>query len=202
VLVIRGDLLKRYPNTIIYAQDAVWSKDPQHANELALYDEDGTKVLANVEDPGIHYPLFVAPVDPDLTFIGFNATIETVRGDINLDETAQTRATIPADRLGWFFVLQEIVGETRFGLDENPPPSGSESGVRWDNLSWANLQLPATKVIQLEKPFVGSVNGTPGDLKWRPSEGTNAADIATIMKQKPVLVGVHGRQMLERGKVD
>jgi hypothetical protein len=202
VLVIRGDLLKRYPNTIIYAQDAVWSKDPLHADELALYDEDGTKVLANIEDPGIHYPLFIAPVDPDLTFIGFNATIETVRGDINLEENAQSRATIPADKLGWFFVLQEVVGETRFGLDENPPPSGSASGIQWDNLSWDNLQLPATKVIQLEKPFVGPLPGAPGDLKWRPSDGANAADIAAIMRQKPVLVGVHGRQMLERGKVD
>ncbi len=202
VLVIRGDLLKRYPNTIIYAQDAVWSKDPRHADELALYDEDGTKVLANVEDPGIHYPLFIAPVDPDLTFIGFNATIDTVRGDIDLDETAQARASIPANRLGWFFVLQEVVGETRFGLDEQPPPAGSESGVRWDNLSWANLQLSATKVIELEKPFIGPLSGAQGDLKWRPSEGTNAADVAAIMRQKPVLVGVHGRQMLERGKVD
>jgi hypothetical protein len=202
VLVIRGDLLKRYPNTIIYAQDAVWSKDPLHADELALYDEDGTKVLASVEDPGIHYPLFVAPVDPDLTFIGFNATLETVRGDVALDETAKARATIPADRLGWFFVLQEVVGETRFGLDEEPPPPGSESGIRWDNLSWANLQLPATKVIQLEKPFVGALSGAPGDLRWRPSEGANAADVAAILRQKPVLVGIHGRQMLERGKVD
>lgn len=202
VLVIRGDLLKRYPNTIIYAQDAVWSKDPLHADELALYDEDGTKVLANVEDPRIHYPLFVAPVDPDLTFIGFNATIETVRGDIRLEESAQSRATIPADKLGWFFVLQEVVGETRFGLDEKPPQPGSESGIKWDNLSWANLQFSSTKVIQLESPFVGPLSGSPGDLKWRPSEGTNAADVAAIMRQKPVLVGVHGRQMLERGKVD
>ena len=144
----------------------------------------------------------VAPVDPDLTFIGFNATIDTVRGDINLDETAQARASIPASRLGWFFVLQEVVGETRFGLDEQPPPAGSESGVRWDNLSWANLQLSATKVIQLEKPFIGPLSGAQGDLKWRPSEDTNAADVAAIMRQKPVLVGVHGRQMLERGKVD
>lgn len=203
VLVIRGDLLKRYPNTIIYAQDAVWSSDPLHANELALYDENGTKVLANVEAPGIHYPLFIAPVKPDLTFIGFNATIETVRGNINLDETAEARATIPATELGWFFVLQEVVGETRFGLDEHPPAAGTGSGMQWDNLSWANLQLhPLTQVIQLEQPFVGPQSGDPGELRWRPSQGTNAADIAAILRQKPVLVGIHGRQMLERGKID
>lgn len=202
VLVIRGDLLKRYPNTIIYAQDAVWSADPNHANELALYDEDGTKALANVVDPKIHYPLFVAPVAPDLTFIGFNATLETVRGDPALEETAQARATIPAARLGWFFVLQEVVGETRFGLDEKPPPAGLAGASKWDNLSWKNLTLPATRVIRLEAPFASEPQGAEGSLRWRPSMGTNAADIAAILYQKPVLVGVHGRQMLERGKVD
>jgi hypothetical protein len=204
VLVVRGDLLKRYPNTIIYAQDAVWSTDPQHADELALYDEDGTKVLANVTDPAIHYPLFIAPVAPDLTFIGFNATLETVRGDVALDETAEARATIPASRLGWFFVLQEVVGETRFGLDEEAPKPGMESAVQWDNLSWADLAIPPTsKVIHLAAPFAHVPAGTnPDNLKWKPADGANAADIAAILRQKPVLVGVHGRQMLERGKVD
>ena len=40
--------------------------------------------------PGIHYPLFIAPVDPDLTFIGFNATIETC--------AATSRSTRPRRR--------------------------------------------------------------------------------------------------------
>jgi hypothetical protein len=204
VLVLRGDLLKRYPNTIVYAQDAVWSKDPQHANELALYDEDGTKVLANVTDPAIHYPLFVAQVAPDLTFIGFNATIETVRGDVALEETGQARASIPANRLGWFFVLQEVVGETRFGLDEQSPKPGMESTVKWDNLSWADIAIPVdSKVIHLVAPLAHvPVGMNPDQLKWAPGEGANAADVAAILRQKPVLVGVHGRQMLERGKVD
>jgi hypothetical protein len=204
VLVIRGDLLKRYPNTIVYAQDAVWSTDPKHPDELALYDEDGTKALANVVDPKIHYPMFIAPVAPDLTFIGFDASLETVRGHVDLDETAKAKATIPANQLGWFFVLQEVVGETRFGLDERPPKPGMESNVLWDNLSWEAVTIPpGKKVIALGTPFAHTPpGGNPDDLKWSPGQGATAADVAAILRQKPVLVGVHGRQMLERGKVD
>lgn len=203
VLVIRGDLLKRYPNTVIYAQDAVWSSSPKHANELALYDENGEKALANVVDPKIHYPIFIAPVAPDLTFIGFDAGLEQVRGDPALEETAEARARTRSDRLGWFFVLQEVVGETRFGLDEHSPPPGLESDVFWDNLSWDNVSLPANhELIDLARPFVSKSVPSSEPLKWSPSDGATGADIAAILSQKPVLVAVHGRQMLERGKVD
>jgi hypothetical protein len=182
----------------------VWSSDPKHANELALYDEDGTKVLANVLDSKIHYPMFVAPVAPDLTFIGFDASLDMVRGDVNLDETPEAKAKIAADKLGWFFVLQEVVGETRFGLDEHPPKPGMESNVMWDNLSWEDVAIPAGKqVISLAAPFAHTPTGSnPENLQWSPGKGTTAADVAAILRQKPVLVGVHGRQMLERGKID
>jgi hypothetical protein len=203
VLVIRGDLLKRYPNTLIYAQDAVWSTDPKHQNELALYDEDGTKALANVTDPKLHYPIFKAPVGPDLTFIGFDASLATVRGSPNLDETADARAKTPADQLGWFFVLQEIVGETRFGLDEHSPAAGMESADKWDNFAWSDLSFAAGRtLIDLAAPFAHEPVGAAGGLGWAPGAGANGADIAAILRQKPVLVAVHGRQMLERGKVD
>ncbi len=203
VLVIRGDLLKRYPNTIIYAQDAVWSGDSRRTNALALYDEQGVKALANIADPRLHYPIFRAAVAPDLTFIGFDAGLETVRGHPDLEETAAARAAIPAAELGWFFVLQEVVGETRFGLDENPPPPARRSALKWDNLSWENVAVSATAgVIDLGAPLAGTVpGGNPESLAWSPAEGGNAADLALILNQKPVLVAIHGREMLARGSI-
>ncbi len=129
MLALRGDLLKRYPNTIVYAQRARWSTDPQHANELALYDEKGAKALAGIDDANIEYPIFTAPVAPDLTFVGFRLTLDEVRGDPALDETAEARATISADKLGWFFVLQKRLGEPRFGLDEHAPPPGARAAT-------------------------------------------------------------------------
>jgi hypothetical protein len=203
VLALRGDLLKRYPNTIVYAQRARWSTDPRHTNDLALYDEEGAKALAGIDDPNIEYPIFTAPVAPDLTFVGFKLTLDQARGDPALDETAEARASVAADKLGWFFVLQEALGEPRLGLDENAPPASMEGAIRWDNLSWDHIDMTDRKVIDLAAPFTSNPNGgqpTP-PLNWAPGAGATAADLAAILYQKPVMVAWHARQMLERGKV-
>jgi hypothetical protein len=190
VLVIRGDLLKRYPNTMVYAQRAKWGSGDR-IDELILWDETGEIVDAAPDDPNIRFPLFKAEIRPDLHFIGFNLSLDEVRGDQALAESAEARATIPADRLGWFFVIQEVVGEPRFGLDESLPAVAAEE--KWDNLSWANLG--AVKRVDLAKPFVVPVAGTrnTAGLDWH----SNAADLAAILYQKPVMVGVHGRRMLK-----
>ena len=48
VLVIRGDLLKRYPNTIIYAQQATWAPEEIRKNRLILSDEKGEIVTKTI----------------------------------------------------------------------------------------------------------------------------------------------------------
>jgi hypothetical protein len=205
VLVVRGDLLKRYPNTMIYAQRARWSPDPQHPDELALHDEAGERALAGVEDPNIAYPVFTAAVPPDVLFVGFKLSLDEVRGDPALDETAAARASLPADKLGWFFVLQEAIGEPRLGLDERTPPENMQSDDRWANLAWSNIDMNGRRVLDLSVPFVTQpLGGNPSgqQLNWAPADGATSADLAVILNQKPVLVAWHARQMLERGKVD
>jgi hypothetical protein len=189
VLVVRGDLLKRYPNTIIYAQQAQWGTGDRR-NALILYDETGEKAQANVHDPGLRFPIFKAEVRPDLHFIGFDLALDTVRGAPDLAETEEARLHIPADRLGWFFVLQEVVGEPRFGLDETS--GGTDLSNKWDNFAWSNLDLQRA-VIDVAAPFRSEPPGAnPTQLDWR----SNASDIAAVLYQKPVLVGVHAREML------
>jgi hypothetical protein len=72
------------------------------------------------------FPLYKAEVFPDLKFFGFDLTIEEARG------TALTDGF--TDNLGWFFVIQEIPGEPRFGMDIKYDP-GSD-GITWDDLAW------------------------------------------------------------------
>jgi hypothetical protein len=189
VLVIRGDLLKRYPNTIIYAQRARWGDRDDNRNRLALWDETGEK---SEKDPNLRFPLFKAQVPPDIHFIGFDLTLADVRGHKDLAETAEARATIPANELGWFFAIKEVVGEPRFGLDEKAPEAPSE--FKWDNLSWENLGA-GLKLIDVARPFAVPVAGAknPDNINW----GANAADMAYILFQKPVLVAVHAREMLK-----
>jgi hypothetical protein len=198
VLLIRGELLKRYPNTIIYAQKARWGSAPDHQDHLMLYDETGEKADANIADPNFRFPMFRAEVEPDINFIGFDLLLDEVRGDPALEETAEARARTDPDRLGWFFVLQEPVGEPRFGLDEHAVKSTDDkSTLKWDNLSWENLGA-SVAVIDVAKPFVSEPPNPSqtGGASW----GSHAADMAFILYQKPVLVAIHARNMLEKLK--
>jgi len=190
ILVIRGDLLKRYPNTIIYAQRARWGTRSDNALRLVLWDETGERSENDPADPNIRFPQYKAYVGPDIHFIGFDLSVEEVRGDPALDETADAKASIPANKLGWFFALKEMVGEPRFGLDDGLPEA-PEPTV-WDNLAWQNLGDGVTR-IDVAKPFAIEPGGTDREnVTW----GANSADMAFILYQKPVLVAVHAREML------
>ena len=193
VLVIRGDLLKRYPNTFIYAQQAQWGAD-KRANRLVLSDETGELFAVNKQDPRLRFPLYRAKVAPDIHFIGFDLTLDDVRGDLRLEETAAARATIDVKKLGWFFVLQEVIGEPRFGMDVDAPVEPGAS--KWDNLSWVHIDLAGGQTIDVAKVLKPGLTGNDGGVKW----GANAADMAFILYQKPVMVAVHGRNMLQNLK--
>ena len=88
VLLIRGELLRRYPTAIIRAIKAV-------------IPAGQTKPILGVEELG---PLFYASLKPDLSFFGFQLTEEIARGD-----------GTPGSP-GWFFVIQQHPTEPRFGV--------------------------------------------------------------------------------------
>jgi hypothetical protein len=188
VLVIRGELLKRYPNTVIYAQKAI-------------DDGDGNNVIRETDftptqfDRELKFPLFRAEIDPDLRFFGFDLTIEKAKGTVDSNDFQN-------DKRGWFFVIQEVPGEPRFGMDiayepkrdtDNDPSNDPKD--TWNNLAW-NLFGP------MEPPFVkrfpAPVFPKPGDQDlsnhlW----ARNAAEMAYCLFQTPVMVAVHSSEMLD-----
>ena len=172
VLLVRGDLLKRYPNTVIFAQKAIAG-----ANEdEPVIDTDLT--LEEFEKQ-LKFPLYKAELPPDIKLFGFDLTIEQARG------TELTPGF--TDKLGWFFVIQEIPGEPRFGMDITYDP-GSD-GISWDDLAWTQLP-PDTKFVK------GSVLPTislADKSKW----GADSASMADVLFQKPNMVAVHAKEMLE-----
>jgi hypothetical protein len=193
VLIIRGSLFKRYPNTFIYAQKAGWGTGPR-ANRLVLSDETGELFETSPQNPNFRFPLYKARVAPDIHFIGFDLTLDEVHGDPGLDETAAARTTV-GDKTGWFFVLEENVGEPRFGLDTSPPIE--PSAQKWDNLAWTHLDMSGGQAVDLSKAFIAQPPGAdPEAIQW----GSNAADMAYIFYQDPVMVAVHGRNMLKNLK--
>jgi len=191
VLVIRGELLKRYPNTVIYAQRAKWSTDPASPNQLVLWDETGEITEVNNTDrENIQYPLYSAKVPPDLHFIGFDLTLDEVRGDPGLKQDRQSRENIDPKKIGWYFVIKERPGEVRFGMDTKT--AAEPSTKKWDNMSWDQLK-PGVKVINFKDPAPDPDGQDDANVNW----GSNAADMAYILYQKPVLVAVHGSDMLK-----
>jgi len=177
VLLIRGELLRRYPNALIYASKAKW--DPQ----------GGRHELTDVEK----HPLYRGSLQPDVTFFGFVLKAGEARGSTNPQDPEQ----------GWFFVLEQHASEPRFGLEPAPNDGTTPQVTRWNDLSWANFGsppvLPASSqptnvigpVLDPPSPDQPDNPGDP-DNHW----GQDAAQTAFILLRRPVRVAVHARTML------
>jgi hypothetical protein len=175
VLVIRGELLKRYPNTIIFAQKAVAGDKTQNpAINLSLSDTDFPKQ--------VKFPLYKADCSPDIKFFGFDLTIDQARG------TAPS-PDFPGDTLGWFFVIQEVPGEPRFGMDVTHETDSS--GLSWADLSWEDFANPAG--MTFITAGVHPILSYPNAAYW----GADSADMAYILFRKPSMVAVHASKMLQ-----
>jgi hypothetical protein len=181
VLVIRGELLKRYPNTVIYAQKAVLNEH----GERVIDTKDMTPGEFDIK---LKFPLFRAEIDPDLRFFGFDLTLDKASGK-------EASNAFPNDHEGWFFVIQEVPGEPRFGMDISYTMRASEDGPvlpdTWDNLAWNLFGAAEPRFVSAAPP--PSI-APAGKQKW----AANAADMAFILFQTPVMVAVHASEMLEK----
>ncbi|GAB2831282.1 hypothetical protein GCM10027176_39520 [Actinoallomurus bryophytorum] len=198
VLVIRGELLKKYPTAVIYAHRADWQRNPDGSIDRTRPRRLAVLTPAEETDPPrgkVRLPLYDAKVEPDIYFFGFDLTDEAVRGG---------DGTHPGDDPGWFFVIKERPGDPRFGLDiERDTPLRV-----WNDLSWPDVLTPATgpRFIRLDAQTPTLTLTRPGEaeladqydedrqLTW--DRQINAADLAYILYQAPVLVAVHAREML------
>ena len=113
----------------------------------------------------------------------------------------------PDDDPGWFFVIKERPGEPRFGLDAEQQPTLSV----WNDLSWPDVQpKPPGAYIEIATAPVSFPLVTPSaedqekdvqhqdDKKVGWSRDMNAAELAYILFQAPVLVAVHAAEMLPK----
>jgi hypothetical protein len=199
VLLIRGELLKRYPNAVIYAHKADWTRvngriDPTVERRLA------DLVGAEQERPPpakVLTPLYEAKVDPDITFIGFDLTTAVAKGG---DPTRDPNADA-----GWFFVVKERPGEPRFGLDLD----GSRAVKVFNDLGWSNAvgveegeHLPASAFAP-PYPLAALDLGVDGEKVAQQADDVQVAPVAAsaarwayILYQAPVMVAIHAAEML------
>jgi hypothetical protein len=113
VLTLRGDLLRKFPNTVIFAAQLKRSTDG--------------KLTFNPADSVFRFPVFRAELPPDLQFIGFDLSVSQV-----------LEITSAGGDKQWYFVLMEPVGEPRFGLDASFRPNDKNVFTRND-LAWEHI---------------------------------------------------------------
>jgi hypothetical protein len=156
VLVIRGELLKKYPRAVIYAHKAQWQTKSDGSIDPTLPRELAPLTAAEELAPPptkVRTPLYEAKADPDIYFFGFDLTIAEAKGD---------PGTNPGDDPGWFFVLEQRPGEPRFGLEltrDGAPEIFDQ--LTWDDAMSGgspgeNLSAQALSAVALATPPVGS----------------------------------------------
>ncbi len=112
VVLIKADLIRKYPDVRVYAVPAT-------------IDGEGERVPVEGATP--EFPSFVGTLQRGVNFYGFDTLTEgKARGD-------------GADNDGWFFVLEEEPRAMRFGLDRGKDGQKGELPGSWDNLAWAHL---------------------------------------------------------------
>jgi hypothetical protein len=203
VLLVRGELFKRYPNAIVYAGKAT-------------LNAQGERVL---DDTTELYPLFRGTLSPDMTFLGFNLTAADARGGTT------------ASPEGYFFVFQEQPSEPRFGLEPTAPtdPVTEWADLAWTNFAIGGgspaLKLPfanrsqsdvmsnspwrlASRVFSLVKAAVQlpdflaptstpkAVAITSGSADAGSGWGVNSAQTAYVLLRLPFRVLIHADLML------
>jgi hypothetical protein len=168
VLLVCGQLLKRYPTAVIYASRA--------------NGRPGAKGRAPLDPPEEKYPLFRAMLPPDITLIGFDLSAAEAKGG------PAPRRGEPDPGSGWFFVFQQQHTEPRFGLDVEGPAQPA----KWPDVSWdvaavhdAHLSVAGTRT---------SLSGAGSPLAG--SFGADAGNLAVQLLQTPYRVAISADDML------
>lgn len=187
VLAIRGELLKKYPNTVIYAQRARWKMKTENGKQVI--DRYSPRELVEVDEGSVNdlkFPLYGAKIDPDITFLGFDLNAGDVKGGTGEGDD---------DDPGWFFVIEERVGEPRFGLDIAAEEGSTPELTTWNDLTWNHISTNTSDNILLSSSItIDSLENNPERIRW--GKDSNAADMASILFQLPVRVGMHGAELL------
>jgi hypothetical protein len=212
VLVVRGELLKRYPNAVIYAHRACWQRKEvtpadkdkfpcDRSGDIDVTVERRLVGLTSAEEAKpphakLRTPLYEARVAPDIFFFGFDLEVKEARGGTG----------DPGDQdPGWFFVIKERPSEPRFGLDID-----KQTPLQiWNDLSWQDLQPGAAGAWIVLADVAPPALSDPGaadekfvqhgdDAKVVWSSTLSSADLAYMTFQSPVLVAFHASEMLAK----
>jgi hypothetical protein len=145
VLLVRGELLRRYPGAVVYAVHATGTLDNP--------DLDDTTWLP---------PLFRGLLLPDVTFIGFDLTVAEARGDTG-------------GAGWWFVIAQQPTEPRfGLDIAAFPPPSlAGWNDLNWGHLAADATALQAISYVPAA-PVGDLVGAAPEGLRWGTGAGVQA----------------------------
>jgi hypothetical protein len=175
VLLVKGELFRRFPNTLVSAVQAVMRSD-------------GTRTLGVAKQ----YPIFSGRLEPDIAFFGFDLTIDRARGggaDLGWFFVLAEHPTEP--RFGLDADDGDYAGRAASWPDLN-----------WADLAPTADALTGLDYVDLGAPLpdVSAVAPAPGDpaVNWHTVSGANGSDLAWITLRRPFRVAIHADDVLRK----
>jgi hypothetical protein len=167
VIVVRGDLVRRYPDAHYYLQAASRARGG----------------IATPVEGAVEPAAFIGALDRETVLFGFDVPPATVRG----------RGTEAAP--GYFLVIEEQPGAPRFGLDAAMRAHYGKTPGSWDDLSWGHLVddeagLAALTHAPAEHERLAAVDDDAA--AW----GRNAAHQARATWQRPFRMLIHADDLI------
>lgn len=169
VLLIKGDLIRRYPDTVIFAL----KRESTYEESASMYEESEEESASMYEesesDASTEFisPSFRANLAPDIVGIGFPFTLEDIQSSGE-----------------YYFVLQEQQDLPRFGFDVETRERRDSSTENVDPV-WGSvdLQNPMNYILEFNDVIDGDKH--------------HGAHLASRTLQKPVQIVIHATQILE-----
>jgi hypothetical protein len=168
VIVVRGDVVRRYPTAHCYLHKA--TRESGSAQPL-----DGGEVE----------PDFLGTLGIDTAFYGFSALDpEDVRGSATVADP------------GYFFVIEEQPGAPRFGLDPEKAGQFDNDPVNWNALAWGHLVRGWDELELVTHARADNERLTALDLPGGTTWGYNAAHMARACWQRPFRMLIHADDLV------
>lgn len=170
ILVLRAELLRKFPNTLIFAQEAAFVEPvPTTAEQM-----ENAPRMPKINGTTI-YPKFTAQLGQDVTLVAFEMTKETALGKNGAGVNINA---------GYFFCLQERPGEMRFGLRG----AFLQSPSNWLELSWQVIENPSI----LNNMIVVPSDENFSEYSWFFS----SCDMASILMRQPVNYVIESKSLI------
>ncbi|GIH07764.1 hypothetical protein Rhe02_58310 [Rhizocola hellebori] len=169
VLLVKGELLSRFPDTIVSAVAAVQGTD-------------GRRTLGT----DTRYPVFTGRLEPDIAFFGFDLTTTMARGDgtqlgwffVLAEHPTAPRFGLDAD-------------DGAYGARAT-----AWADVSWAQLAEDADALAALRYVDVTAALPDAAGIVPGSADPPITWGANGSDQAWIMLRRPFRVAIHGADLI------